>query len=87
MENGAFLGEDYFERLLEEIREIYGSASVDSIRKSPISMQPVLITTWMHRPPKLSLLKYRTSCILPSMGHTAAELIMKRADSKKLIWA
>ena len=23
MENGAFLGEDYFERLLEEIREIH----------------------------------------------------------------
>jgi hypothetical protein len=39
MENGSFLGEDYFERLLEEIRE-YGSASAAFTRKSPTFMPP-----------------------------------------------
>ncbi len=51
MENGAFLGEDYFERLLEEIREIRLSER-RLIRKSLTFTLPASITTRMPRPPR-----------------------------------
>ncbi|ANF56479.1 virulence RhuM family protein [Halotalea alkalilenta] len=56
MENGSFLGEDYFERLLAEIREI-----------------------------RLSERRFyqKITDIYAIHGHTAAELIRKRADSSK----
>ena len=82
MENGAFLGEDYFERLLEEIREIRLSerrfyqkitdiyaTSVDYDKNSPMSKQ--FFATVQNK------LHFAIT------GHTAMELITARADSKK----
>lgn len=82
MENGTALGEDYFERLLEEIREIRLSerrfyqkvtdiyaTSVDYDAKSPISQKFfATVQNKMH---------YAIT------GHTAGELIKERADSQK----
>lgn len=82
MENGAYLGEDYFERLLEEIREIRLSerrfyqkvtdiyaTSVDYDPKSPISKQ--FFATVQNK------LHFAVT------GNTAGELIVARADSQK----
>ena len=83
MENGAFLGEDYFERLLEEIREIRLSerrfyqkvtdiyaTSIDYDKNSPITKQ--FFATVQNK------LHYAIT------GNTAPELIMGRADSSKV---
>lgn len=82
MENGAFLGEDYFEHLLEEIREIrlserrfyqkitdIYSTSVDYNTDSPIT--------------KEFFAKVQNKLHYAIHNHTADELIVKRADSKK----
>ena len=82
MENGAFLNEDYFEHLLAEIREIRLSerrfyqkltdiyaTSVDYNRDAPTTQLFFqMIQNKMH---------YAVH------GHTAAELIMQRADAGK----
>ena len=65
MENGSFLGEDYFEHLLEEIREI-DLASAVFTRKSPTFMIPASTTTKTLRQPKRFLPKCRKNCILLS---------------------
>jgi hypothetical protein len=82
MENGAFLGEDYFERLLEEIREIrlserrfyqkitdiYATA-MDYDKDAPITQEFFArVQNKMH---------------FAVHGHTAAELIVERADHTK----
>lgn len=80
MENGAFLGDDYFERLLEEIREIRLSerrfyqkvtdlfaTSLDYDKKSPLAK--LFFSTVQNK------LHYAVT------GKTAAELIASRADS------
>ena len=82
MENGAFLGEDYFERLLEEIREIRLSerrfyqkitdiyaTSVDYDRGSPTT--------------KLFFATVQNKMHYAITGNTAPELIKGRADSRK----
>ena len=82
MENGAFLGEDYFERLLEEIREIRLSerrfyqkvtdicaTSVDYDRNAPTT--------------KLFFATVQNKMHYAITGNTAPELIMGRADSSK----
>ena len=82
MENGAFLGEDYFERLLEEIREIrlserrfyqkiadIYSTAMDYDRDAPIT--------------KEFFAKVQNKMHYAVHGHTAAELILKRADHTK----
>lgn len=82
MENGTALGEDYFERLLEEIREIRLSerrfyqkitdiyaTSIDYDAKAPTSQKFfATVQNKMH---------YAVT------GHTAGELIATRADSDK----
>ena len=82
MENGTALGEDYFERLLEEIREIRLSerrfyqkitdiyaTSIDYDAKAPTSQKFfAAVQNKMH---------YAVT------GHTAGELIAARADSGK----
>lgn len=80
MENGAFLGEDYFERLLEEIREIRLSerrfyqkvtdlfaTSLDYDKNSPLA--------------KLFFSTVQNKLHFAVTGKTAAELIAARADS------
>lgn len=83
MENGAFLGEDYFEHLLEEIREIRLSerrfyqkitdiyaTSVDYNRDAPTTRD--------------FFAKVQNKLHFAIHGHTAAELIIERADSQKM---
>ena len=82
MENGAFLGEDYFERLLEEIREIRLSerrfyqkvtdlfaTSLDYDKNSPLA--------------KLFFSTVQNKLHFAVTGKTAAELIAARADSSQ----
>jgi hypothetical protein len=82
MENGAFLGEDYFERLLEEIREIrlserrfyqkiadIFSTAMDYDRDAPIT--------------QAFFAKVQNKMHYAVHGHTAAELIVRRADHTK----
>ena len=82
MENGAFLGEDYFEQLLEEIREIRLSerrfyqkvtdiyaTSIDYDKDSPTTVE-------FYK-------KVQNKLHFAVHGHTAAEIIYDRADSEK----
>ena len=82
MENGAFLDEDYFERLLEEIREIRLSerrfyqkitdiytTAMDYDKKSPITQS--------------FFAKVQNKMHYAVHQHTAAELIYERADAEK----
>ncbi len=65
MENGSFLGEDYFERCWRKSARS-ASASDASTRRSPTSTPPAWITTRTHQLPRHSSPKYRTNCITPS---------------------
>ncbi len=80
LENGSFLNEDYFERLLEEIREIRLSerkfhqkvtdiyaTSLDYNKEAPIT--------------RGFFAKVQNKLHFSIHGHTAAELIKERADS------
>ncbi|MGG5152091.1 virulence RhuM family protein [Alcaligenes aquatilis] len=82
MENGSFLGEDYFERLLAEIREIRLSerrfyqkitdiyaTSVDYNKNAPTS--------------KTFFAKVQNKLHYAIHGQTAAELVHQRADSSQ----
>ncbi len=82
MENGAFLDEDYFERLLEEIREIrlserrfyqkitdIYSTALDYDREAPIT--------------QAFFAKVQNKMHFAVHGHTAAELIVQRAHHDK----
>ena len=82
MENGAFLGEDYFERLLEEIREIRLSErkfyqKVTDIYATSVDYNKDAPTT------KIFFAKVQNKLHFAIHGHTAAELIFQRADSTK----
>ncbi len=82
MENGVFLGEDYFERLLEEIREIrlserrfyqkitdiYATA-MDYDKNSPVTRE--------------FFARVQNKIHYAVHGHTAPELIYHRADADK----
>ena len=82
LEHGAFFGEDYFERLLEEIREIrlserrfyqkitdIYSTSMDYNRDAPTTRE--------------FFARVQNKLHYAIHGHTAAELIRQRADRKK----
>lgn len=80
MENGAFLGEDYFERLLEEIREIRLSErrfyqKITDIYATSVDYNRDAPTT------KAFFAKVQNKLHFAIHGHTAAGLIMRRADS------
>lgn len=82
MENGAFLGEDYFERLLSEIREIRLSErkfyqKVTDIYATALDYNKDAPTT------KAFFAKVQNKLHFAIHGHTAAELIVQRADSGK----
>ncbi len=82
MENGSFISEDYFEHLLAEIREIrlserrfyqkltdiYATA-IDYNKEAPIT--------------RLFFKKVQNKMHYATHGHTAAELIMMRANAQK----
>jgi hypothetical protein len=80
MENGSFLGEDYFERLLEEIREIRLSErlfyqKITDIYATSIDYNKEAPTT------KIFFSKVQNKLHYAIHGHTAAELIRQRADA------
>ena len=82
MENGGFLGEDYFERLLAEIREIRLSErrfyqKITDIYSTSVDYNKDAPTT------KTFFAKVQNKLHYAIHGHTAAELICKRADSSK----
>ncbi|AHG73548.1 Glutamate-1-semialdehyde 2,1-aminomutase [Mannheimia sp. USDA-ARS-USMARC-1261] len=82
MENGTFLGEDYFERLLEEIREIRLSErrfyqKITDIYATSVDYNKNASTTKSFFATVQNKLHYAIH------QHTAAELIMERADSLK----
>jgi len=82
LENGSYLSEDYFERLLEEIREIRFSerrfyqkitdiyaTSMDYSKETPTA--------------KAFFAKVQNKLHYAIHGHTASELIKERADAEK----
>ena len=82
LENGAFLGEDYFERLLEEIREIRLSErkfyqKITDIYATSIDYNKDAPTT------RAFFATVQNKLHFAIHGHTAAELIVERADSDK----
>jgi hypothetical protein len=82
MENGSFIGEDYFEHLLAEIREIRLSErrfyqKLTDIYATSIDYNRDAPTT------RIFFKKVQNKIHYAVHGHTAAELIMKRADANK----
>ena len=82
MENGSFIGEDYFEHLLAEIREIRLSErrfyqKLTDIYATAIDYNVNAPTT------KLFFKKVQNKIHFAVHGHTAAELIMERANAEK----
>ena len=82
MENGSFLGEDYFEHLLAEIREIRLSErrfyqKITDIYATAIDYRNDAITT------KEFFAKVQNKLHYAVHGHTAAELIVLRANAEK----
>ncbi len=82
MENGAFLGEDYFERLLEEIREIRLSErrfyqKITDIYATAVDYNKDAPTT------REFFAKVQNKLHFAIHGQTAAELIQSRADANK----
>ncbi|SEG27462.1 virulence RhuM family protein [Parabacteroides chinchillae] len=82
MENGAFLDDDYFERLLEEIREIRLSErrfyqKITDIYATAMDYNPESPTT------KEFFAKVQNKMHYAVHKHTAAELIYTRADHSK----
>ena len=82
MENGAFLGEDYFEHLLAEIREIRLSE-----RRFYQKITDIYATAMDYNKDAQStkdfFAKVQNKMHYAVHGHTAAELIVKRADAMK----
>ncbi len=82
MENGTFIGEDYFEHLLAEIREIRLSErrfyqKLTDIYATAIDYNRDAPTT------KLFFQKVQNKMHYAVHGHTAAELIVERANAER----
>lgn len=82
MENGSFIGEDYFEHLLAEIREIRLSErrfyqKLTDIYATAIDYNKNAPTT------RLFFKKVQNKMHYAIHGHTAAELIVERANADK----
>jgi hypothetical protein len=82
MENGSFLNEDYFEHLLAEIREIRLSErrfyqKITDIYATAMDYNKDAITT------KEFFAKVQNKLHYAIHGHTAAELIISRANAEK----
>jgi len=82
LENGSFLGEDYFERLLAEIREIRLSErhfyqKITDIYTTSVDYNKDAPTT------REFFAKVQNKLHFAIHGHTASELIIERANSKQ----
>ncbi len=83
MENGSFIGEDYFEHLLAEIREIRLSErrfyqKLTDIYATAIDYNRDAPTTQLFYQRMQNKMHYAVH------GHTAAELIVERANANKM---
>ena len=82
MENGSFIGEDYFEYLLAEIREIRLSE-----RRFYQKLTDIYATSFDYNcdapTTRLFFKKVQNKMHYAVHGHTAAELIVDRADAQK----
>ncbi len=83
MENGSFIGEDYFEHLLSEIREIRLSErrfyqKLTDIYATAIDYNRDAPTTQLFYKRMQNKMHYAVH------GHTAAELIVERANADKM---
>ena len=82
MENGAFLGEDYFEHLLEEIRE-----SRASERRFYQKITDIYATAMDYNADSPTTKKFfatvQNKLHFAIHGHTAAEIIIERASAEK----
>lgn len=83
LENGSFLGEDYFEQLLEEIREIRLSErrfyqKITDIYATSVDYNKNAPTT------RDFFAKVQNKLHYAIHGYTASELVLHRADSNKL---
>jgi len=82
MENGAFLDDDYFERLLEEIREI--RLSERRFYQKITDIYSTAMDYDKHSPTtKEFFAKVQNKMHYAVHGHTAAELIYDRADAER----
>lgn len=82
LENGTYLGEDYFEQLLAEIREIRISErkfyqKITDIYSTSLDYNKDAVTT------KAFFAKVQNKLHFAIHGHTAAELVVERADNKQ----
>ena len=82
LENGSFLGQNYFDKLLEEIREIRLSErmfyqKITDIYSTSVDYNKDEETT------KIFFAKVQNKLHFAIHGHTAAELIYERANSTK----
>lgn len=82
LKNGAFLGEDYFENLLEEIREIRASErrfyqKITDIYSTAVDYDPEAAFT------KTFFATVQNKMHYAIHGHTAAEIVKERADGNK----
>lgn len=82
LKNGAFLSKEYYENLLAEIREIRASErrfyqKITDIYSTAVDYSPDSETTQTFFASVQNKLHFAIH------GHTAAEVIMKRVDSKK----
>lgn len=82
MKNGTFFNQDYFNSLLEEVREIRASE-----RMFYQKITDIYATSFDYKPNSHTTLDFfatiQNKLHFAIHHHTAAELIMKRADSKK----
>ncbi len=82
LKNGTFFGQEYFDSLLEEIREIRASErrfyqKITDIYATALDYRPDAETT------KAFFATVQNKLHFAIHGHTAAELIVERADSRK----
>jgi len=82
LKNGSFIGEDYFETLLEEIREIRLSErrfyqKITDIYATAMDYDPASLTS------KGFFAKVQNKMHYAVHKHTAAELVVERADANK----
>jgi len=82
MENGSFINEDYFEHLLAEIREI--RLSERRFYQKQTDIYATSIDYNLNAPTtRLFFKKVQNKMHYAVHGHTAAELIVERADAEK----
>lgn len=82
MENGSFINEDYFEHLLAEIREI--RLSERRFYQKLTDIYATSIDYTLNAPTtRLFFKKVQNKMHYAVHGHTAAELIVERADAEK----